>query len=279
MAVNSTSSGTVSRSRLFRLPATTWIIIITSFTSLVLILFGQESAVNAVALTPARILAGSSIWTLVTHIFFHSGFLHLFVNMFSLFFIGNITEQIIGRKRFIWFYLLSGIFAGIVFVLTAWIGTKTGLTSVFGSLDFPGIGASGALFGVLGILAVLLPNKRVYLIVGPLIAIFVQYLISPFLSDNLSYFFNIFLNLIVFLMILSMLNPLPIFRKIAVPLNLPMWLAPILAIVPLVVLSFFFALPIANTAHFGGLLAGLLYGWYLRVRYRRKVAMLQRVFR
>lgn len=58
-----------------------------------------------------------------------------------------------------------------------------------------------------------------------------------------------------------------------------MWLAPIVAIVPLVIISFTIDLPIGNSAHFGGLIVGLIYGLYLRLKYPQKMLMLKRFFR
>ena len=47
--------------------------------------------------------------------------MHLFVNMFSLYFIGNFLEMIIGKKRFFWLYLISGLFAGLFFAFFAFV--------------------------------------------------------------------------------------------------------------------------------------------------------------
>ena len=66
-------------------------------------------------------------------------------------------------------------------------------------------------------------------------------------------------------------------RKIAVPVGMPFWLLPIIAIVPLVIIGLFVQLPIGNTAHLGGLLAGLIYGLYLRMKYKKKVEVLNRM--
>jgi membrane associated rhomboid family serine protease len=60
---------------------------------------------------------------------------------------------------------------------------------------------------------------------------------------------------------------------------MPLWLLPVVAIIPLVIVGLFFPLPIGNMAHFGGLLAGLGYGFYLRRRYKKKVQLLGRYFR
>ncbi|MEK6824351.1 MAG: rhomboid family intramembrane serine protease, partial [Nanoarchaeota archaeon] len=80
-------------------------------------------------------------------------------------------------------------------------------------------------------------------------------------------------------MIIGMFSSNSVMKKIALPMDLPLWLAPVVAIVPLSVISFFVELPIGNTAHFGGLIAGLVYGTFLRRRYARKVALLNRMFK
>ena len=60
-------------------------------------------------------------------------------------------------------------------------------------------------------------------------------------------------------------------RKFAVPVELRMWVLPIVAIVPLVIIGFFVSLPIGNSAHIGGLVVGLIYGFYLRKKFPNKV--------
>jgi len=70
----------------------------------------------------------------------------------------------------------------------------------------------------------------------------------------------------------------PRLRRFAIPLGMPFWVLPIVAIVPLVIVGLFVQLPIGNTAHFGGLIAGLFYGNYLKNKYRNKTAMIRRRF-
>src|SRR5690348_1804193 len=80
-------------------------------------------------------------WRLVTSMFLHANFFHIAVNMWSLYIVGTILEQVIGRWRFLLLYLVSGI-AGSAGALV-W------------SPDKPTVGASGAIFGILGALFVL----------------------------------------------------------------------------------------------------------------------------
>ena len=75
-----------------------------------------------------------------------------------------------------------------------------------------------------------------------------------------------------------MLSFSPVLRKIAVPLEMPFWLLPIIAIVPLVIIGLFINLPIGNTAHLGGLLIGLAYAYYLKKKYKRKTEMIKKYF-
>ena len=226
-----------------------------------------------------NIIQGKYLWTLLTSVFLHESFAHLFVNMFTLFFLGRVCERIIGRKRFIWFYIIAGIVGSIFFVLFAYLGSFFPRGEMlFGGLGDYAVGASGALFGLLGILAVLIPFTRVYLIVGPIVVIVLQVLGENILPASLFNVFYFATNFLILLMIFSMFSFSKL-RKISMPLNLPMWLAPIIAIVPLLVIGYFVKLPIGNMAHFGGLVAGVVYGIYLRIKYSKKVAMLQRVIR
>jgi len=94
----------------------------------------------------------SSPWTIITYMFLHGSFQHLFYNMFALALFGSILEKIIGGKKFLLTFFVSGIIAGI------------------GSVIFyaASIGASGAIYGVMGALAVLRPRMTVYVGFAPL---------------------------------------------------------------------------------------------------------------
>jgi membrane associated rhomboid family serine protease len=86
-------------------------------------------------------------WRLFTAMFLHASFFHLAVNMYSLYFVGSIMEQVIGRWRFLLLYLASGL-AGSAGAL------------VLSPLT-PTVGASGAIFGVLGGLFILERRRHI----------------------------------------------------------------------------------------------------------------------
>ncbi len=94
--------------------------------------------------------------TLLTAMFMHGGFAHLFGNMLYLWIFGDNLEDAMGHVRYLVFYLATGIAAGLAHVLvTAVLGNNTLI---------PSIGASGAISGVLGGYIVLFPKKRVRVI-------------------------------------------------------------------------------------------------------------------
>ena len=100
------------------------------------------------------LVAAGDWWRLITSAFLHYGPFHLAINMYSLYFAGSILEQVIGRWRFALLYLVSG-FAGAAGAL-------------FWSPNIPTVGASGAIFGVLGALFVL--ERRGHIATGGQVA-------------------------------------------------------------------------------------------------------------
>jgi uncharacterized protein len=172
------------------------------------------------ALRPINVLNGKYLWTFLTSMFMHAGFFHLLMNMISLFFVGSFIERILGAKRFLWFYLFSGLFAGVFFVLVSILTSS--------ELGVYAVGASGAIFALVGLLVILTPNLPVYLF----------------------------------------LIPIPIKIKYAAPgILIFLW-----------AISIAGNIPIGNSAHLGGLLAGLAYGFYLRIKFKRKTEYLRKHF-
>ncbi len=94
---------------------------------------------------------------LVTHMFLHSGGFHLLFNMMFLYFFGPELERRIGGKKFLAIFFLSGFAGGIGYLLWSLF-----MYYFFNSPLYPAVGASGALFGIFGCLAILAPEIRVY---------------------------------------------------------------------------------------------------------------------
>lgn len=283
-----------------RLSVTNWIILINILVFIINIIltpiFGIDTIVNYFALQPSSFFGGN-IWTVFTSMFMHANFTHLFVNMISLFFLGNFVERIVGKKRFLWFYLLAGIFAGIFHsVLAYFFGSVDSLaltpeiilsgeglfqslrSGLFGSPLGFAVGASGAIFGLAGLLAVLTPKNKVYLIAGPLIAIIAQVLLIQMLPVEYAGLINLIVMVYVFFSIFAIFSANPKMRKAAGFIGMPLWFLPIPAILVVTIFGLFVPLNIGNMAHLGGLIAGLVYGQYLKKLYPRKTKYLSKVF-
>lgn len=106
---------------------------------------------NIFGLVPAKVVNDRHVWQLVTYLFLHGDFFHLFLNLFSLWMFALPVESQWGSKEFVKYYFLCGIGAGIISV--AIDPTSTGRI----------IGASGAIFGLLVAFAMLYPDAVVYL--------------------------------------------------------------------------------------------------------------------
>ena len=120
-------------------------------------------------------------WQFITHMFMHGGILHLFFNMFSLWMMGSVLENVWGPKRFLTFYMVCGLGAALAHMIVLYVETQH-LISAFSVLDPSSqeankyvfyarlneatIGASGAVFGCLAGFGYLFPNTT--LIVPPI---------------------------------------------------------------------------------------------------------------
>lgn len=88
------------------------------------------------ALVPADVAAGE-VWRLVSSAFLHAGITHILFNMYALYILGSFLEPTFGRWRFLALYGLSGLSGGLAYLY-------------FGQFDGAAVGASGAIFGLLG---------------------------------------------------------------------------------------------------------------------------------
>ena len=141
-------------------------------------------------------------WQFVTNIFMHGGIAHLFFNMYALWAFGSPLEQIWGRKKFYVFFFLAGIGAAVIYTLVnvyqfnnifdqlvaigatqpeidallnrgaynpAWLQhiSEGKLEDFHRFYQYPVVGASGAVYGVLVAFGILFPNAKLFLILLP----------------------------------------------------------------------------------------------------------------
>jgi membrane associated rhomboid family serine protease len=99
---------------------------------------------------PARLLMNPLPWiTLFTHMFLHGGWFHILSNMWTLYIFGDNVEDRMGSGRYLAFYIISGLVAGLAQTLIA------------PTSRIPSIGASGAIAGVLGAYFILFPKSKI----------------------------------------------------------------------------------------------------------------------
>jgi membrane associated rhomboid family serine protease len=144
-------------------PVVTWGIILANTVVFIFELMLPEPALQAFfyyfGIVPARYthptwavwmgLPVDDYWPFLTSMFLHGGWMHIIGNMWTLWIFGDNVEDRLGPLRYIIFYLLCGLAAGVVHLLTNPTST------------IPTIGASGAIAGVLGAYFILYPTARV----------------------------------------------------------------------------------------------------------------------
>ena len=109
------------------------------------------SLVAYFGLIPAAVTNDLRVWQFVTYMFLHGGIFHIFFNMLTLFMFGNDLERYWGTPRFLNYYFLTGIGAGVC----SWLVAMNSRSVI--------IGASGAIYGLLLAYGMLYPNRIVYL--------------------------------------------------------------------------------------------------------------------
>ncbi len=110
------------------------------------------------------------IFQLVTYMFLHDPYSisHVFFNMFAVFMFGRTLEQVWGPKRFLTYYLVTGIGAGLIQLLILFIRVQAVLPQeMFSMVDSVTVGASGAVFGILLAFGMLFPNAELFIIPFP----------------------------------------------------------------------------------------------------------------
>ena len=148
-------------------------------------------------------ILNSNYWAILTAMFVHANFLHIFGNMVTLYFFGIFCLQLIDEKWFWLVYFIGGIFGNVLYLL-------------IGPTNSAVVGASGAIFAIGGIIAMMRPTQKVLL-----------YFIIP----------------------------------------MPLWVA-----IGIAFLLTVFIPGVAWQAHLGGLIVGLIAGFFFRRRERRRLS-------
>jgi membrane associated rhomboid family serine protease len=174
------------------------VIIVINFVFYIATLINSDILVN-LGVIPA--IFTERPWTVLTAMFVHSGFWHIFGNMLVLYFFGRAIYQLVGSNKFLLVYFIGGVVGNLLYVLIA------------DPLSIA-VGASGAVYAIAGVLVVLNPNTRVLL-----------------------WFF----------------------------IPMPLW---VVVLIFFVLWSFIPGLGIAWQAHIGGLVVGLIAGYFFRRKYR-----------
>ena len=112
-------------------------------------------------------------WQVLTHMFMHGGFWHIFFNMYSLLMFGSILERSLGPKKYLIFYFVTGLGAVALHTVVEWMQARVfianGIAQAYQQLLVtPTLGASGAIYGVLIGFAMLYPQARLILIFPPI---------------------------------------------------------------------------------------------------------------
>lgn len=118
---------------------------------------GEETfgaLIHTFGLKPSAFWQGA-FWQPLTSMFLHASLFHIFANMLGVWSIGSMLERGVGSNRYLWLYMISGL-AGALLVL----GSDPSATR-------PTIGASGAVLGLLGAIAVLSPNSMLLFLIFP----------------------------------------------------------------------------------------------------------------
>ena len=121
------------------------------------------------------------LYQVVTHMFLHANFSHLFMNMFALWMFGRVLEYDLGGKRFLIYYMATGIGAALLHLGVSWIeisrihgaiaeyGAQPDLVRALVSrVNVVTVGASGAVFGVLLAFGMMHPNSVIMLLIPPI---------------------------------------------------------------------------------------------------------------
>lgn len=124
--------------------------------NVIMFIFPGQELTNSLALS-VHGLRNGQVYQLITAMFMHWSFSHIFFNMWALYIFGSIVAPILGGNRFIALYIISGLTGNILWLLANFNSPQPALL----------LGASGAVFGVMLAVAMLTPNVRFMMLFFP----------------------------------------------------------------------------------------------------------------
>lgn len=136
-------------------PVLKYLVLVTSavfvLTFIPAIFFNWDVPLRLFGLTPILVTHRGFLWQPVTYLFLHGGFFHILFNLFALWMFGSDLERTWGSRRFLFYFFLCGVGAGLFDVMIQpWATTTT-------------IGNSGAVYGILLAFGLLFPDRPIFL--------------------------------------------------------------------------------------------------------------------
>ncbi len=147
-------------------------------------------------------VALSQPWRFLSSIFLHGSFLHIFLNGYALFMFGSILETRVSARDYLVIFFGAGLLGGMLYYATYLLGIIP---------PIPALGASGAIYGIMGAVAMILPDLQIFFFVFPM---------------KMRY-------AVIFWLALTFIG------------------------------AFDISSGVADAAHLGGLVFGIMYGWFL----------------
>lgn len=143
----------------------------------------QRSGIDLNALFGLHFFLASDfhVYQFLTYMFLHGGFTHILFNMFALWMFGSVMERVWGSKKFIFYYIVCGVGAGIMQEIVQYVNFSVQGLAAYDYVSIGGqriamelflnqwmtIGASGAVYGILLAFGMIFPNERLFIIPIP----------------------------------------------------------------------------------------------------------------
>ena len=109
------------------------------------------------AFVPSEFFAGENLWTLFSSMFMHGDIVHIIMNMWFFLVVTDNCEHAMGHILYLFTYIISGLIGSILHALS------TIIIPISGFDDIPSLGASGAIFGLMGVYLILYASNKFYL--------------------------------------------------------------------------------------------------------------------